>query len=90
MRRHRRRVLAASRARPRAGPGPDPKGSNEIDVYICPVCGEDRDSEDCCGWCLSCQDDIADFNEALCIVCADADEPALSDDEYHYRPDDED
>ncbi|MEV3937303.1 hypothetical protein AB0K52_15155 [Glycomyces sp. NPDC049804] len=41
------------------------------DIEICPVCGEDRDSESCCYLCVSCQDDAADYDGILCILCAD-------------------
>jgi predicted amidophosphoribosyltransferase len=54
----------------------------------CQVCGEDRDSPECCGLCVSCQDDTADWDGWFCEPCA-RDLNHLSDDAAHYSPDDD-
>jgi hypothetical protein len=54
------------------------------DNELCPICGLDRDSEDCCGWCLSCQDDIADWDGTFCQICIANSEPGDGDYEPYY------
>lgn len=55
---------------------------------LCPICGETRDSDQCCGWCLSCQDDIADWDDDLCQLCHhNSEDPDLGPDAYTYYAD---
>lgn len=57
------------------------------DIEICTVCGEDRDSDACCGLCLSCELDAADYDGDFCQPCHDATGIGDGDDEFHYYAD---